>query len=193
MANLRFRQHFPSGHRECWAQVTLLDNWWWFLWSNDVLEQQNTVCSPCWKLGSRRDKAASSICRANFLSTLKSHINPFEKSVPGRERGQKGHPSAILSPILRKGRIRKGHNIVLPVFIISGLFNYCWVTIGSWRVICEEKHANILGESRGNIWCCVDWLYLLSHWFLFWFPLQVAWLYSSGFLLNSISRFLFPA
>lgn len=136
-----------------------------------------------------RDEAASSICRANFLSTLKSHINPFEKSVPGLERGQKGHPSAILSPTLRKG-----HNIVLPVFIISGLFNYCWVTISSWGVIWEGKpHANILGESRGNIWCCVGWLYLLSHWFLFWFPPQLAWLYSSGFLLNSISRFLFPA
>ena len=50
---------FPSGHRECWAQVTLLDNWWWLLWSNDILEQQNAVCGPRWKLGSRRKRQGS--------------------------------------------------------------------------------------------------------------------------------------
>lgn len=87
IANLRFHQHFLSGHRECWAQVTLLDNWWWLLWSNDVLEQQNAVCGPCWKLGSRRKRQGSvSICRADFLSMLKSHINPFKKRVPGLEK-----------------------------------------------------------------------------------------------------------
>lgn len=35
------------------------DNWWWLLWSNDVLEQQNAVCGPRWKLGSRRKRQGS--------------------------------------------------------------------------------------------------------------------------------------
>ena len=138
-ANLRFRLHFPSGHRECWAQVTLLDNWWWFLSSMTSWSSKTQCVVPDGSLVlGERDKAASSICRADFLSTLKSHINPFEKSVAGLERGQKCYPSAILSPTLRKERIRKGRNIVLPVFILSSLFNYCWVTISSWSYLWRE-------------------------------------------------------
>ena len=70
----------------------------------------------------------------------------------------------------------------------SGLYEKkkktCWVTTNSWRVICEEEpHAINPGDSRGNIWCSVGWLYLCeSPIFVSIYPLWLDYLLLDSFL-----------
>lgn len=65
--NLRLRQQLLSGHRECWAQVALSDNWWWLLWSTMAPSSKAECVVPVGSLvPGEREEEASSICMSHF-------------------------------------------------------------------------------------------------------------------------------